>query len=177
MWNYDELFAEGNIVGVKNLKLNKITVESIDSNLDKQFYIEDFGSETLDYFFSNEIIQYIIRLDEKGNVIEHLFDREIDMPILFLSKKNKCPLLKSGMYIRICNGGMNNSYIGMLSKDKKEIYFSNHYYLKINDLIKTNEKIVEIYPSTTNSYNFSACTYDKAIWRDKEYEEYLNGKR
>ena len=91
MWDYDKLFAEGNIVGIKNCYENFIFNQVIDSS-EPGFWIDGYKNNELSckkqYVVSNKTkysyttdfeIQYITRLDEHGNVVEKLFDRERDI--------------------------------------------------------------------------------------------------
>ena len=69
MWDYDKLFAVGNVICVGDI------VSSVD-----EFNIMDWrdnyaNKELTHKALSNGKIQYIIRLDGDGNVLKKLFDR------------------------------------------------------------------------------------------------------
>ena len=90
MWDYDKLFAEGNVVGLLYPDGEIVPIpckfreESNIENLIQYYGNKDLKCE--DYK-----IQYIIRLDEHGNVAEKLFDRDRDM-------KKPMPKLEDGMF-------------------------------------------------------------------------------
>lgn len=75
MWDYDKLFANENIVGIGYPDgeivpyLVKFQKQSNRENLIKYCGNENLGGDVCK-------IQYIIRLDEHGNVVEKLFDRD-----------------------------------------------------------------------------------------------------
>lgn len=135
MWDYDKLFAEGNIVGVKNCYKNFIYNQIIDFGKNS-FWVNCFQNNELScknqYVINDEDsseyttdfeIQYIIRLDEHGNVVEKLFDREVDMP-------KPMPELKDGMFGKI----------GTFDWDE----YGNVEYLNIEDFIVTNNRVLFI---------------------------------
>lgn len=93
MWEYDELFAIGNILGIKNTSTGKIENSFVHNKNDKECLIEDFGVDTLDYPLANEQIWYVIKLDEHGNATT-LFNREKDMI-------KPRPTLKTGMFVQV----------------------------------------------------------------------------
>lgn len=153
MWDYDKLFAEGNIIGVKygvNSSIEKYIVPPKDSI---SYYSINFNS-----FCNKQLksglcqIQYIIQLDEHGNVIKKLFDREKDM-------LEPMPELESGMFIRIPNIGL-----GFIDIENNHIFFQNGTYDYITE-VKPN--IVEIYKKGTLGY--SDCTVKNLIWHNPKY--------
>ena len=85
MWDYDKLFAEGNIIGFYVPLIEKYTVHVIDEkqkNILYNYYknkLLSYSGPIISYEDMKTKIQYIVRLDEHGNVIEKLFDREEDM--------------------------------------------------------------------------------------------------
>ena len=112
MWDYDKLFAEGNVVGLKNKKTNNLSPTIV---YQKELWGEIGYVDWKDYFnkelfFKSSYpfeIQYIIRLDEHGNVVEKLFDRERDMP-------NYMPELETGMFVRVTkNNNIKKQPLGM----------------------------------------------------------------
>ena len=101
MWDYDKLFAEDNIIILKNKQLNKIFPSVIE---ERKFwgdngYVDWFKyfNDRLSFYTTNFDfeIQYIIRLDEHGNVVKKLFDRKRDMK----PEADPMPELKDGMFI------------------------------------------------------------------------------
>ena len=167
MWDYDKLFAEGNIVGFKHSDEDQIHPYIIYEKNDCMEYFND----SLCYKSKNSIseIQYIIRLDEHGNVVEKLFDRDRDMPRLM-------PELEDGMFIRVMF--KNNPYdqaLGFINLKRGQIVYQDGGYdliSNVNHWMKT--KIVEVYAPEVMS--FTSCKYNKPIWRDIEYQAYLDSK-
>lgn len=166
MWDYDKLFAEGNIVGIKNNKTNKIYIDSIDTKSDKEFYIEDYGVDTLDYSPSNEQIQYIIRLDEHGNVVEKLFDREKDMP-------KPMPELETGMFVVVRHG--ESKHLGYVDVEHNKIIYQSggwdEIYGKYGVTSCSCVKILSIYDKKASC--FDGCRADNILWRETE-SNYFN---
>lgn len=193
MWDYDKLFSEGNIVGIKNKLtniLNPTTVydKSLWGNIgyvDWRNYFNSNLSFISNYSFE---IQYIIRLDEHGNVIEKLFDRDKDIP-------KPMPKLEDGMFGKI----------GTFDWDE----YGNIEYLDIEDFIITNNKVLFIRNGEIDSWGIiedlvdstldkdALCDEDKltpieiyknvkylkndmdtfeVIWRHPEYQKYLDSK-
>lgn len=186
MWDYDKLFAEGNIVGIsprKNEVINLICSKS-SHNIDgfRNLYHNN------DLSYKNIKIQYIIRLDEHGNVVEKLFDRDTDMP-------KPMPKLEDGMFGKI----------GTFDWDE----YGNIEYLDIEDFIITNNKVLFIRNGEIDSWGIiedlvdstldkdALCDEDKltpieiyknvkylkndmdtfeVIWRHPEYQKYLDSK-
>lgn len=102
MWDYDKLFAIGNIIGFYVPLIEKYTVHVIDEkqkNILHNYYKNKlllYSGPICSYEDMKTKIQYIVRLDEHGNVIEKLFDREKDLP-------NFMPELKTGMFVTVVN--------------------------------------------------------------------------
>ena len=182
MWDYDKLFADGNIVGIKNCYRNKIFPSSIDDTTStawlnayknnnlccKNQYVDVDDAVKHEYTTDFEI-QYIIRLDEHGNVVEKLFDRDRDMPRLM-------PKLEDGMFIRVMF--KNNSYdqtLGFINLKRGQIVYQDGGYDLISNMnhwICT--KIVEVYAPEVMS--FTSCEHNRPIWRDPDYQAYLDSK-
>lgn len=97
MWDYNKLFAEGNIVGFKHSDENQIRPYIIYEQNDCMDYFNSSLSYNGRDFTSQ--IQYIIRLDKHGNVIEKLFDRDRDMK----PEHKPMPDLKTGMFVRMAD--------------------------------------------------------------------------
>lgn len=86
MWDYDKLFAVGNVISFHVGLIKGFSVSKIDERLNKilhSCYKNDSLSCCPDYFIkeSETKIQYVIRLDKHGNEVEKLFDRKTDMLI------------------------------------------------------------------------------------------------
>lgn len=104
MWDYDKLFAEGNVVGLRNKQQNRIFPSPVCGReyWGKEGYVDwrDYYNESLSttedknqkYTFE---IMYVVRLDKHGNVVEKLFDRDRDM------EPEPMPELKTGMFIKL----------------------------------------------------------------------------
>lgn len=159
MWDYDKLFAVGNVICVGDI------VSSVD-----EFNIMDWrdsyaNKELTHKALSNGKIQYIIRLDEHGNVVEKLFDRDRDMD-------KPMPELETGMFVRVPISG-----IGLVDSEHNHIIYQTGGY----DLIDDEEyapgvalKIVEVYSG--DACGFDYCNEDVLIWRSPEYQTYLDSK-
>ena len=77
MWDYDKLFAEGNIIGISPVKNEVINIVCSKSHHNIDGIRRLYSNNDLSYCEMK--IQYIVRLDEHGNVVEKLFDRDRDM--------------------------------------------------------------------------------------------------
>lgn len=170
MWDYDKLFAEYNIVGVKYF--NYISNHVVQQKKCWGFnFVDDWGT-----FCNDELkaglatIEYIIRLDGHGNVIEKLFDREKDMP-------KPMPKLKTGMFIRVIdNQSMGKTTLGYVDTINNNIVYQDGTYNEINYLrkLKGIVDIVEIY--SEKSLCFDLCDKNNIIWRAPEYQKYLDSQ-
>lgn len=175
MWDYDKLFAEGNIVGFKNEVEGRFGVYQItkDKELPREARYYNFGNRWDDFKNTNLarsviFIQYIIRLDEHGNVVEKLFDREKDMK----SKTKPMPELETGMFVRVEDEGL--GYVDI--RNNRIIYQHGGYDVLDGDeyLPNVRLKIIEVY--SENACAFSYCNDDVLIWRDPDYQAYLDLK-
>ena len=174
MWDYDKLFAEGNIVGVNVKCRNVFDISSVDNENVyewKLYYANDElkyqDNEHRDF---ESYIQYIVRLDEHGNVVEKLFDREADM-------LTSMPKLETGMFIRVNSYG--ESKLGFVDAENNRVIYQSGGYDFIDDdeetlLIGISSKIVEIYDKYTCGFDY--CDKDVLIWRSHEYQSYLDSK-
>lgn len=170
MFDYEKLFAEGNVVGVKffNSVINEVVSEK------RQWGVNN--KEDWKIFWNNELklgevkIQYIIRLDNNGNVVERLFDREKDMV-------TPRPELKTGMFVKTVyynehnkqfefNSAYGDGLLGVIID--KNIIYSNGQHDYINNA--TQQYIAEIYKEEC----FNLCNYP--VWRHPEYQKYLDSK-
>lgn len=182
MWDYDKLFADGNIIGIKNCCRDEVFNNVVDVTTSVT-WLEGYKNEELackdqyvdvddkiKHGYTTDFeIQYIIRLDEHGNVVEKLFDRDRDMPRLM-------PELEDGMFIRVMF--KNNPYdqaLGFINLKRGQIVYQDGGYDLISNMnhwMKT--KIVEVYAPEVMS--FTLCKHNRPIWRDPEYQAYLNSK-
>lgn len=162
MWDYDKLFAKGNIIGVKVISSNNIYNYVVDSRKPlNNIWSYYKNSDLKDKDDSDFEIKYIIRLDEHGNVIEKLFDREVDMP-------KPMPELETGMFIRV--NSYEKSNLGFVDAENNHVIYQDGGY----DFIEDDDingrgiasKIVEVYGKDTCAFNF--CTEDDLIWRKPE---------
>lgn len=178
MWNFDKLFAINNIVCIKDVKNEKIYNYVVDD-------ISFWGAENIvdwnDYFNENLSyydfeIQYIIRLGENGEVVEHLFDRKKDVLV-------KVPELSPGMFGKILykeNESFNDNFhnfgkfiVGSWNK----VVYQNGGYDDLDEVIRlTNNKsdveIVEIY----NARFFDDCDNSTLVWRNPLYQKFLDSR-
>lgn len=165
MWDYDKLFAEGNIVGFKNEVEGRFGVYQItkDKELPREARYYNFGKRWDDFKNTNLarsviFIQYIIRLDEHGNVIEKLFDRERDIP-------PSMPELKHGMIIKI--NYKDRKTLGYVDKHRDLVVYQDGTYDTIDsykDWMETD--IVAIYDDVEC---FNQCDRYDPIWEKSNY--------
>lgn len=170
MWDYDKLFAEGNVVGIKNCYKNRIYNNVIDIN-NGSAWVESYKNNKLCFktqfinmdnnvghsYTTDFEIQYIIRLDEHGNVVEKLFYRERDM-------KKPMPELETGMFIRVLVSGL-----GFVDYEHNHVIYQTGGY----DFIDNKENILGIASSIVEVYSKDACAFeycneDNLIWRKPE---------
>lgn len=171
MWDYDKLFAEGNILGIKNLYTKQV-LNSVVDTYSYDYWFDDYKNNELssknckvdvDYsvghgYTTDFEIQYIIRLDEHGNVIEKLFDREADMP-------EPMPELETGMFVRV--NGYGGSRIGFIDAENNHVIYQEGGYDFIDDDDINGRgiasEIIAVYDKDTRAFDF--CTKDNLIWR------------
>lgn len=170
MWDYNKLFAEGNVVGIKIPLISMFSIHVVCAK--NRWGIDN--NKNWKIFCNNElkagdcIIQYIIRLDEHGNVVEKLFDREKDM-------KKPMPELETGMFVRV--GEHKDNVLGFIDAENNHIIYQDGDY----DFINSEDiwdgvasEIIEVYGKDT--LGFSYCRNDEVIWRSPEYQDYLDSK-
>lgn len=172
MWDYDKLFAEGNVVGIKVLSSNKFYNYIVDNrNITNNNFWSYYKNDTLsDKDDSDFEIQYIIRLDEHGNVVERLFDREKDM-------LKPMPELETGMFVRVYAYGERK--LGFVDAEQNHIIYQSGGYDFIDDdeeisMNGVSSKIVEVYEKEACGFDY--CCEDVLIWRSPEYQHYLDSK-
>lgn len=182
MWDYDKLFADGNIIGIKNCYENFIFNQVVDLE-EPASWLEGYKNSDLNYkkqhvaigeiysYTTDFEIQYIIRLDEHGNVVEKLFDRERDMP-------KPMPELENGMFVRVIdNRNMGYTVLGYVDIQNCRVIYQDGKY---SDIVKLKKligivDIVEIYSQRTNCFN-QCLGNNTLIWRSPEYQAYLDSK-
>lgn len=159
MWDYDKLFAEGNVVGLLYPDGEivpfpcKFQEKSNIENLIKYYGNKDLKCEDFE-------IQYIIRLDEHGNVIEKLFDRERDMK----PELKPMPKLEDGMFIKTYSPYKNESSFGLIYNNK--VVYQNGDWDEIYDL--TEDNVIEIY--SAEALCFNSCQAPYLLWRNPKYQ-------
>lgn len=179
MWDYDKLFAEGNVVGLRNKQQNRIFPSPVCGReyWGKEGYVDwrDYYNESLSttedknqkYTFE---IMYVVRLDKHGNVVEKLFDRDRDM------EPEPMPELKTGMFIKLKK--YEEIKMGVVYAEKNHvIYQEGGYDFIYDDEIMNNgivADIIEVYNEDACSFNY--CDKDVLIWRSPEYQSYLDSK-
>ena len=181
MWDYDKLFADGNIIGIKNCYRDEVFNNVVDVTTNAT-WLEDYKNEELSFkhqhvgvddkikhgYTTDFEIQYIIRLDEHGNVVKKLFDRERDMK----SEIKPMPELETGMFVRVEDEGL--GYVD--ARNNRIVYQHGGYDVLDADeyLLYVIPKIIEVY--SENACAFSYCNEDVLIWRDPDYQAYLDLK-
>lgn len=177
MWDYDRLFADGNIIGIKNCYRDKVfnNVVNVTTSVTwverykndwlccKDQYV-DVDDKIKHGYTTDFEIQYIIRLDEHGDVIEKLFDRDKDF----------IPVLKDGMFVKFT---LNDDCFypvvtGVVVKNKIVSKYGS--WCKLSDIDSGRCKIVCIYSDTVNC--FDECELSNIIWIDSEYKTRYNIK-
>lgn len=167
MWDCDKLFAKGNVVGLKDTKENKLYTHVV---YEKEDWI-DYFNDSLSYKPKNiaSEIQYIIRLDEHGNVVEKLFDRDKDMV-------NPMPELETGMFIKLADKtNWKYNTVAYVDYQNNRIIAKKGWYEKLSN---RNEwqylKIVEVFSKSVCCFN--QCVDSRVIWRSLDYQDYLDSK-
>ena len=163
MWDYDKLFTVGNVICVGDI------ISSVD-----EFNIMDWrdnyaNKELTHKALLNGKIQYIIRLDGHGNVVEKLFDRERDVE----SKPEPMPELKTGMFVRVAGYGDSGS-LGFIDVENNHIIYQSGGY----DYIKDKQYSEGVMYNIIEVYDKSALCFDGCrsknhlIWKDPKYKAY-----
>lgn len=161
MWDYDKLFAVGNVICVGDI------ISSVD-----EFNIMDWrdnyaNKELTHKALSNGKIQYIIRLDGHGNVVEKLFDRERDME----SKPEPMPKLKTGMFVRVA-GYDDRGSLGFIDVENNHIIYQSGGYDYIKDKQYSEGvvyNIIEVYDKSALCFN-GCRSKNHLIWKNPKYK-------
>ena len=166
MWDYNKLFTKGNVIGLKDTKENKLYTHVV---YEKEDWM-DYFNDSLSYKPKNiaSEIQYIVHLDEHGNVVEKLFDRDRDMK----PKTKPMPELETGMFVRVKDEGL--GYVD--TRNNRIVYQHGGYDVLDGDEYLPNVllQIIEVY--SEHACAFSYCNDDVLIWRDPDYQAYLDSK-
>lgn len=154
MWDYDKLFAVGNVICVGDI------VSSVD-----EFNIMDWkdsyaNKELTHKALPNGKIQYIIRLDGHGNVVEKLFDRERDMV-------EPMPKLETGMFVKI-KYGEQPPQLGYVDVQNKRIIYQNGRYDFLSILERSYPYVLALYDK--NAYSFNGCDDNAIIWKNPKFQ-------
>lgn len=166
MWDYDKLFADGNIVGMK-LTNDCIHPMVVDNKGVSNDFKKNYGNDNL--YCCGYQVQYIIHLDEHGNVVEKLFDREIDMP-------KPMPELETGMFVRMADrANWRDNTIAYVDHQNNRLIAKEGWF---EALSRKDEwqylRIVEVF--SKNVCCFDQCVDNRVIWRSPEYQAYLDSK-
>lgn len=162
MWDYDKLFAEGNVIGISPAKNEVINLVCSKFNHNINGFRDFYSNNDLSY--ENIKIQYIIRLDEHGNVVDKLFDRDRDMP-------EPMPELETGMFALIFNYDHTETRLGYINAEKNIIIYQTGGWDYINE---NKDDILKVYSNNCNC--FDGCSEHRVIWRNQEYQAYFNSK-
>lgn len=176
MWDYDKLFAEGNIVGL-TIENEEDVYNQVVSNPD---YWEDGQEMNCNLYKNEELssceetgfkfeIQYIIRLDEHGNVVEKLFDREKVMP-------KPMPELETGMFVKLADKtNWRDNTVAYVDYQNNRIIAKEGWYEKLSNRDEWQYlKIVEVFSKSVCCFN--QCVDSRIIWRSPDYQTYLDSK-
>lgn len=167
MWDYNKLFAEGNIVGIKYINY-------IGNHIIPQKTRWGIDNEDWKIFWNNELksgvaeIQYIIRLDEHGNVVEKLFDRNTDMPTM--------PELETGMFVKLADKtNWRDNTVAYVDYQNNRVIAKEGWYEKLSNRDEWQYlKIVEVFSKSVCCFN--QCVDSRVIWRSPDYQTYLDSK-
>lgn len=168
MCDYDKLFAEGNIVGLLYPDGGIVPIPCKfreESNIEN--LIQYYGNKDLKC--EEYKIQYIIRLDEHGNVVEKLFDRDTNMP-------NPMPELETGMFVKIADKtSWRHNTLAYVDHQNNRLISKEGWF---ETLSRKDEwqylRIVEVF--SKNVCCFNQCVDSSVIWRSPEYQAYLDSK-
>lgn len=159
MWDYDKLFAENNVIELKALHNDKIFIRGIsdECHWGETNRVDWHSFKNKELKVSGFKIQYIIHLDEYGNVVERLFDRETDMP-------KPMPELETGMFVLVDTWG--GAKLGFVDAEHNRVIYQDSGYDYINDDDINGRgifsEIMAVYDKDTCAFNF--CTKDNLIW-------------
>lgn len=186
-WDYDKIFAEGNIIGVKNVYRNKVFPFSVDEDSVK-WLRDNYENEELanknKSVVDNDVphsyrtdfnIQYVIRLDENGNISEKIFDRDRDIfeyPELFVGTFGKIMYFNGEDFETV--GSVFGKFV--IAKNGY-ISYQDGGYDRVSMILelkndRSGTKIVEIYDANF----FDECDESNLIWRNPMYEKWLKEK-
>lgn len=186
-WSFDKIFVNGNIIGVKNVYKNKVFPFSVDedsiewlrnSYANKELSCKNrhiVDGETRCSYSTDFNVQYVVRLDENGNVSKRIFDRDKDMieyPKLCVGTFGKILYFNGKEFEEICC-----TFGKFVIAKNGYISYENGGHDNVNDIInfrnnKVGVKLVETY----DAISFDECDERNVIWRNPMYENWLNKK-
>lgn len=166
MWDYDKLFAEGNVVGLKNKHNNRIYNHGVSHTAcwGDENEVNWYNFENDELKRNGFEIQYIIRLDEHGNIVEKLFDRETDM-------SKPMPELETGMFVLIFNYNHTKTRLGYINAERNMVIYQTGGWDYIDE---NKDEILKVYSDSCNC--FDGCSEQRVIWRNPEYQAYLDSR-
>lgn len=169
--DYEKLFAEGNVVAIKNIYQNKVYIHQVrdtQSFKDKfgKFYNSDMAKRNCSVhngeYWTDFIILYIAKVDEYGNMTK-IFDRTRDIVM---------PKIEDGDFVKVMpfeekNGNkISKEFEGLFGYGvviKNKIYYQNGGYDNLDEVLSGEGdcpgmyiRIVEIYK---NRSGFNDLTY------------------
>ena len=170
MWDYDKLFTDGNIIGIKNCYRDEVFNHVVDVTTGVT-WLESYKNEELSFkyqhvnvddkikhgYTTDFEIQYIIRLNEHGDVVERLFDRERDMA-------KPMPELETGMFVLMFNYDHTKTRLGYINAERNMVIYQTGGWDYIDE---NKDEILKIYSDSCNC--FDACIEHRVIWRNPEY--------
>lgn len=186
-WDYNKIFAEGNIIGVKNIYKNKVFPLSVDED-NVEWLKDNYENEELSlrnqHVVDNDVphsystdfnVQYVVRLDENGNIFEKIFDRDRDMveyPELNVGTFGKTMYFDGESFEDVCR-----TFGEFVIAKNGYISYKNGGYDHVNDIISFKNddvgvKLVEVYDANF----FNQCNDTNLIWRNPMYEKWLKEK-
>lgn len=176
MWDYDKLFADGNVVGIKNCYRNKVYNNVVDVTTGIT-WLEGYKNEelsckdqyvdvddTVKHGYTTDFeIQYIVRLDKHGNVVEKLFDRETDMK----PEPNPIPELKDGMFVKVHSCENDEDILAFIYNGR--VIYQDGDWDEICDIMNEDYNLIlEVYSPETLC--FKDCEECNLLWRSPNYQ-------
>lgn len=178
--SYDNLFAPGNLVVLKNNKedslwyhqcLTKKQMALLDQDLSGYIDFKDqYSNPDLSSFDHNFTVEYVYRPTSDYN-FEKIFDRSVDLP------KPK-PELKTGTFVRVARldgNGFNEDNFGLGVIIDDYIVYQNEGFDDLESFFPLcdegetyNYYIVAVYADDIKS--FIGCTKENLVWCMKGYK-------
>ena len=160
-WDYDKLFAIGNVIGVKSDK--DIEVGVVDS-FNQQDWGKLYGNNLLST--KDNKIKWIVSFNADGTIKERVFDRDKYIPV------NPMPKLETGMIIELHSDEENHK--GIVVNDK--IIYSDYGFDYVEDFDEDSEDyeynpyycIVKIWDNNGYGFGKDYCSDNYLIWSKEE---------